>query len=82
VIVDADVLPDKEWTVSAPVTLHCGLGERLLSGGVVFTTVADKEIGIAVSQPFVNGADNCWVGAITTNAGGLAKAEVQALCLK
>lgn len=81
-IVDADALPDKEWTASAPVTAMCAAGERILSGGVVFTATADREIGTIVSQPFVNGSGNGWVGAITTNSGGAAKAEVQALCLK
>jgi hypothetical protein len=81
-IVDADVDALGEWTTSTPVTVLCGSGERVLSGGVVFTSVANREIGIVTSQPFVNGASNGWVGAITTNTGGLAKAEVQALCLK
>jgi hypothetical protein len=81
-IVDADAFPDKEWTPSAPVTALCGSGERILSGGVVFTNASDNEVGTIISQPFVNGGGNGWVGAITTNAGGLAKAEVQALCLK
>ena len=60
----------------------CGSGVRVLAGGVVFTDAADKEVGIVISQPLVNGGSNGWVGAITTNSGGLAKAEVQALCLK
>jgi hypothetical protein len=81
-IVDADVDPLGEWTASAPVTAMCGSGERILSGGVVFTNTGDKEVGTIISQPFVNGGGNGWVGAITTNAGGAAKAEVQALCLK
>lgn len=81
-IVDADTDALGEWTASAPVTVLCGLGERVLSGGVVFTSVANRQIGIVTSQPFVNGGGNGWVGAITTNAGGAAKAEVQALCLK
>jgi hypothetical protein len=81
-IVDADVFPDKEWTASAPVAAMCGSGERVLSGGVVFTNAGDKEVGTIISQPFVNGGANGWVGAITTNAGGAAKAEVQALCLR
>lgn len=82
-IVDADAVPDNgDWTASPPVTVACGSGERVLSGGVVFTDAADREVGIVTSQPFVNGSGNGWVGAITTNAGGLAKAEVQALCLK
>jgi hypothetical protein len=81
-IMDADVDALGEWTTSTPVTVLCGSGERVLSGGVVFTSVANREIGIVTSQPFVNGGSNGWVGAITTNTGGLAKAEVQALCLK
>jgi hypothetical protein len=81
-IVDADVDPLGEWTTSAPVTVLCGTGERVLSGGVVFTATGNKEVGIVTSQPFLNGSENGWVGAITTNAGGAAKAEVQALCLK
>jgi hypothetical protein len=82
-IVDADTVPsNNEWTASVPVTALCASGERVLSGGVVFTNVADKEVGTIISQPFVNGSGNGWAGAITTNAGGAAKAEVQALCLK
>jgi hypothetical protein len=82
-ITDADLDPsNNEWTVSAPVTAACGSGERILSGGVVFTNASNNEVGTIISQPFVNGSGNGWVGAITTNAGGLAKAEVQALCLK
>jgi hypothetical protein len=81
-IMDADVFPDKEWTASTPATAMCGSGERILSGGVVFTATGDREVGTFISQPFVNGGGNGWVGAITTNAGGAAKAEVQALCLK
>jgi rhodanese-related sulfurtransferase len=71
-----------EWTPSPPVTVLCGAGERVLSGGVVFTNAGNNEVGTIISQPFVNGGNNGWVGAITSNAGGLAKAEVQALCLK
>jgi hypothetical protein len=82
-IVDADADPsNNEWTTSAPVTALCGSGERVLSGGVVFTNAGNKEVGIVTSQPFVNGTGNGWVGAITTNAGGAARAEVQVLCLK
>jgi hypothetical protein len=82
-VTDVDAVADNgDWTPSAPVTVLCGSGERVLSGGVVFTNAGDNEVGIIISQPFVNGGGNGWVGAITTNTGGLAKAEVQALCLK
>lgn len=82
-IVDADTVPHNlEWTPSQSAVATCASGERLLSGGVVFTEVADGQVGIITSQAFVNGGQNGWAGRITTDAGGLAKAEVQALCLK
>jgi hypothetical protein len=82
-IVDADADPSNiEWTVSNSAVALCGSGERLLSGGVVFANTGNHEVGIVASQPFVNGSGSGWVGAITTNSGGTAKAEVQALCLK
>lgn len=82
-IVDADTDPSNiEWTASTPVTVQCAAGERVISGGVVFTNSGNHEVGIIISQPFVNGPNSGWVGAITSNSGGTAKAEVQALCLK
>jgi len=82
-IVDADTDPSNiEWTASTPVTVQCAEGERVISGGVVFTNSGNHEVGIVTSQPFVNGPSSGWVGAITSNSGGTAKAEVQALCLK
>jgi hypothetical protein len=83
-IVDADtgVPANIEWTASTPVTVQCAAGERVISGGVVFTNSGNHEVGIIISQPFVNGPNSGWVGAITSNSGGTAKAEVQALCLK
>jgi hypothetical protein len=82
-IVDVDADPSNiEWTASNSTAAFCGNGERLLSGGVVFTNTGNREVGIVVSQPFVNGPSSGWVGEITTNSGGAAKAEVQALCLK
>jgi hypothetical protein len=83
VIADADLVPSNiEWTTSAPSTALCGSGERLLSGGVVVTNPGNHEVGIITSQPFINGAENGWVGRITSNSGGTVVAEVQALCLK
>jgi hypothetical protein len=82
-IVDSDIDPHNgEWTPSQPAVATCGAGERVLSGGVVFTEVGDGQVGIITSQAFVNGGQNGWAGRISTDAGGAAKAEVQALCLK
>jgi hypothetical protein len=82
-IVDGDAVAENgTWTVSPSVTVLCNGGERVLSGGVVFTDAGNREVGVVTSQPFVNGANSGWVGATTSNSGGTAKAEVQALCLK
>jgi hypothetical protein len=82
-IADADTVPHNgEWTASQPAIAMCGSGERLLSGGVVFTEPANNQVAIITSQAFINGGANGYVGRITSDSGGLAKAEVQALCLK
>jgi hypothetical protein len=82
-IVDADaVAHNGEWTASQAAIAMCGAGERILSGGVVVPESADSEIGILASQPFVNGSQNGWTGRVTSDTGGLAKAEVEALCLR
>jgi hypothetical protein len=82
-IVDADAVPHNgEWTASLPAVAMCGSGERVLSGGVVFTEPSNNQVGIITSQAFINGGANGYAGRITSDAGGLAKAEVQALCLK
>lgn len=82
-IVDADADPHNgEWTSSSPATAMCAAGERLLSGGVVVTNPGNSQVGVIASQPFINGAQNGFVGRITSDSGGTAVAEVQALCLK
>jgi hypothetical protein len=81
-LVDHDVVAENgTWTLSESTTALCGPGEHLLSGGVVFTEPGNREVGVVTSVPF-NGAGAGWVGQITSNSGGTAKAEVQALCLK
>jgi hypothetical protein len=70
------------WTASSVVTATCGAGERLLSGGVVFTDPGNHEVGMLEALPFSNGPNGGLAGQITSNSGGSASAEVQALCLK
>ncbi|HEX4306445.1 MAG TPA: hypothetical protein VHZ54_10430 [Solirubrobacterales bacterium] len=82
-IVDIDTVPHNgEWTPSQPAVATCGMGERVLSGGVVFTEPGNGQVGIVTTQPFVNGGAQGWAGRITTDSGGTAKAEAQVLCLK
>lgn len=82
-IADADqVAHNGEWTPSSAVSAICGSGERVVSGGVVFTETGNGQVAPTKSAPYANGAANGFVGQITSDAGGTAKAEVQALCLK
>jgi len=70
------------WTASESPTALCGPGERLLSGGVVFSNPGNREVGIIEALPFSNGSANGEIGRITSNSAGTASAEVQAICLK
>lgn len=82
-IEDVDAAADlSTWTSSAAATAVCGAGERVVSGGVVFTDPGNRRVGIIQSVPFVNAGSSGWTGQITSDSGGSAKAEVQALCLK
>lgn len=82
-IPDADESPASgTWTASGLQSANCDAGERLLTGGVVFTNPGTREVGIIESLPFSSGTSNGVAGQITSNAGGKASAEVQAICLK
>lgn len=82
-IKDLDVVPSNpEWTASSVVTATCGPGERLLSGGIVFTNAGNHEVGVLELLPFSNAPNSGLAGQITSNSGGTAAAEVQAFCLK
>jgi hypothetical protein len=70
------------WTASNTETATCGLGERLLTGGIVFTNPGNREVGVLESLPFSNATSSGIVGRITSNSAGTATAEVQAICLK
>jgi hypothetical protein len=82
-IADLDAVPSNiEWTASNTETASCAAGERLLTGGIVFTNPGNREVGVIESLPFSNASSAGIVGRITSNSGGVATAEVQAICLK
>jgi hypothetical protein len=81
-VTDLDASADlSTWTASDTATALCGVGERLLSGGVVFTNPGNRRVGIIEALPFSNSSANGFSGRVTTDAGGGATAEVVALCL-
>lgn len=82
-IADLDEISEKvPWTASSSESASCNAGERLLSGGVVFTNPGDREVGVIESLPISISTFNGVIGRITSNSGGSAAAEVQAICLK
>ena len=82
-IADLDAVAENgTWTSSNGESAVCGLGERLISGGVRFTNPGNREVGVIESVPFSSAGGEGMIGQITSNSGGLAQAEVKALCLK
>jgi hypothetical protein len=82
-IADSDETADlSTWSASNTVLAACAPGEHVISGGVVVTNAGNRRVGIIQSAPSVNGNSQGWIGQITSDAGGTAIAEVQALCLK
>jgi hypothetical protein len=82
-IPDTDASADlSNWTASVTAVALCGPGERVLSGGVVFTNAGNRRVGTLQSAPFLNAEATGWAGQITSDSGGTAVAEVQAFCLK
>jgi len=82
-IVDLDVIAgNKEWTASNSESALCATGERLLTGGVGITNPGNREVAVLEALPFSNSSVNGMLGRITSNSGGTAVAEVEAICLK
>lgn len=82
-IADADTVPHNgDWTASNTVKAECATGERLLTGGIAFANSGNREVGVLASLPFSNATSAGYVGQITSDSGGTAAAEVQAICLK
>lgn len=82
-IADLDqIAHNGEWTTSNSETVLCATGERLLTGGVIFTNPGNREVAIVRSLPISNSSANGYSGQITSDSGGTAAAEVQAICLK
>jgi hypothetical protein len=82
-IADLDETADlSTWTTSNTETASCGAGERLLSGGVIVTNPGNRRVAIVRSLPFSTGTGDGVSGQITSDSGGSAAAEVQAICLK
>jgi hypothetical protein len=82
-ITDLDEVPSNPTsTNSSSENAVCENGERLLTGGVVFTNPGNREVGIIRALPFSNSFGGGMSGEITSNSGGTAAAEVQAIRLK
>jgi hypothetical protein len=76
------VASNPEWTASNTETAVCAAGEHLLGGGFSFTEPGNREVAFLQALPFTNGGTSGVSGRITSNSGGTAVGEVEALCLK
>lgn len=82
-IADLDETADlSNWTASNSEVAKCAPGERLLTGGVVVTNPGNRRVGLLEALPFSEATAGGFVGRITSDSGGTAAAEVQAICLK
>jgi hypothetical protein len=82
-IADLDEVEDNSvWTTSNTENATCAAGERLLTGGVIITNPGNRQIAIVRSLPISNSSFQGYSAQITSNSGGSAAAEVQAICLK
>ncbi|MGA8745450.1 MAG: hypothetical protein WB507_06275 [Solirubrobacterales bacterium] len=82
-IADLDqVAENGTWTASNTEVAACARGEHILTGGIIFTNPGNREVGILESLPFSNSSLAGVIGRITSNSGGSAAAEVEAICLK
>ncbi|HWW66509.1 MAG TPA: hypothetical protein VNY83_00865 [Solirubrobacterales bacterium] len=82
-IADIDAVAENgTWTASNGEFAACAPGERLLTGGVAITNPGNREVAVIESLPLSNASSNGVIGRITSNSGGTAAAEVQAICLK
>ncbi|HVC06390.1 MAG TPA: hypothetical protein VND98_02235 [Solirubrobacterales bacterium] len=82
-IADLDeIAQNATWTASNSESALCATGERLLTGGVAITNPGNREVAVLEALPFSNSEANGMLGRITSNSGGTAAAEVEAICLK
>jgi hypothetical protein len=82
-IADQDAVAENgTWTASNTEAVTCAPGERVISGGFVFTNPGNREVGVLQVLPFINGDTQGVTGRFTSNSGGSAVAEVEAVCLK
>lgn len=81
-IADVDqVAENGMWTASNTEVAMCGANEPVLGGGFSFSEPGNREVGFLQASPFTSGTGNGVAGRITSNSGGVAKAQVIAVCL-
>lgn len=82
-IADLDAVAENgTWTASNTETAICAPGERLLAGGFSFTNPGNREAAFLQALPFLSATTNGVSARITSNSGGSAAAEVEAVCLR
>ncbi|MBS1888787.1 MAG: hypothetical protein JSU06_16510 [Actinobacteria bacterium] len=81
-IADRDAIAaNPEWTASNTETTLCGPGEALLGTGFIVNEPGNREVTFLRAAPFLSGTGNGVTGEIASNSGGVAKAQIMAICL-
>lgn len=82
-VADLDaVAANPDWTAGNSEAALCGVGERLMSVGFGISQPGNREVTWLQVKPFVSPESNGVSGLMASNAGGTAKGEIIALCLK
>lgn len=87
-IADPDSSVDFNWEKSTVEIAQCGVGERLLSGGVQIPAPGSNQMAITTSWPDIPSVQGAspegWFGQIVSNSGGggTPAPQVVAACLK
>jgi hypothetical protein len=85
---DPDTNADFNWQRSPLVIAQCGLGQRLLSGGVSIPAPGNNRMGITSSWPDIPSTPGTspegWFGQLVSDSGGggTPAPQVVAVCLK
>jgi hypothetical protein len=81
-IADHDAVAENgTWTPSNTETTLCGPGEALLGTGFAFIEGGNHEVSFLKASPFLSATGNGVAGEISSNSGGIAKAQIMAICL-
>lgn len=79
-VTDVDAIAGVNWTTSSG-TASCPSGAMLLNGGMAIQSAGNNKATIQSLLPSNSNAST-WVGAISSDTGGVSAAQLYAYCLR